>query len=153
MTFVTGRPVFAKKSFAPFHQVVNNLADEFLNRSISDFIGHDALHTQPSVNIIDTETAFLIELAAPGLQKDAFKIELEKNQLIVSAQKPAADETQKTLKYMRREFTFATFKRSFQLPENIAIDNIGAQYENGILTLTLPKKVVEAPVNKHITVS
>lgn len=153
MTFVTGRPVFAKKSFAPFHQVVNNLADEFLNRSIADFIGNDTLHTQPLVNIVDAEAVYLIEIAAPGLQKDAFKIELEKNQLIVSVQKPEVDAAEKVVKYTRREFTFAGFKRSFQLPENIVVDHIGAQYEQGILTLTLPRKAVEVPVNKKITVA
>jgi HSP20 family protein len=152
MTFVTGRPVFAKKTFAPFHQVVNNLADEFLNRSIADFIGNDTLHAQPSVNIIDAEAAYVIEIAAPGLQKEAFKIELEKNQLIVSVEKSKADDTEKAVKYTRREFTFASFKRSFQLPENIAIEHIGAQYEQGILILTLPQKAVEVPANKHITV-
>ncbi len=153
MTFVTGRPVFTKKSFAPFQHVVNNLADEFLNRSIADFVGHDALHMQPAVNIIDTEAAFLITLAAPGFQKDAFQIELEKNKLIVSVPKQESDEAQKNIKYTRREFEYSAFKRSFHLPENIVIDNIGAQYENGILTLTLPKKAIETPVNKHITVS
>ena len=158
MTFVTGRPVFAKKSFAPFQQVVNNLTDELLNRNIAGFMGHDTLHTQPAVNIIDTESAFVIEVAAPGLQKDSFEIQIEKNQLIVSAQKPAASESIEApqppaIKYTRREFSYTTFKRSFHLPENIAMDSISAQYESGILILTLPKKADEVPARKQIVVA
>jgi HSP20 family protein len=129
--------------FAPAAlQTVNHLFDEVLNRNIGDLVGDpDFSHTYPAVNIIENEQAFKIELAAPGLPKEAFKIHLEKGQLTISATQKAATETPNPteLRYTRREFNYLTFKRSFELPENVDATQIKAAYEQGVLTLTIPK--------------
>jgi HSP20 family protein len=127
--------------FAPAAlQTVNHLFDEV--RNWSDFVGGaDFAHTHPAVNITENEQAFKIELAAPGLAKEAFKIHLEKGQLTISATQKAVAETQNPteMRYTRREFNYATFKRSFELPENVDVTQIKAAYEQGVLTLTIPK--------------
>ena len=94
---------------------------------------------KPMVNVVESEDNFKLEVAAPGLNKEDFKISVEKDQLLVSASKEEKKE-EETEKYTRREFNFTSFKRSFYLPETVNAEAIGANYENGILTLTLPKK-------------
>ena len=91
----------------------------------------------------------MLELAAPGLNKEDFKINLEKDLLSVSVKRETeADNTDVT--YRRREFTFASFERSFKLPKTVDADKIGAKYENGILFLTLPKmeQAIEKPARE-----
>ena len=129
--------------FAPAAiQTVNHLFDEVLHRNIGDFVGGaDFAQTHPAVNVIENEQAFKIELAVPGLSKEAFKVHVEKGQLTVSATQKAATEAQNPteLRYTRREFNYLTFKRSFELPENVDASQIKAAYEQGVLTLTIPK--------------
>jgi HSP20 family protein len=123
-------------------QTVNHLFDEALNRNMDDFVSYaDVAHLYPAVNIIENEQAFKIELAAPGLAKEAFKVYLEKGQLTISATQKAATEPQNPTepRYTRREFNCSTFKRTFELPENVDATQIKAAYEQGILTLTIPK--------------
>jgi HSP20 family protein len=131
--------------FAPAAmQTVNHLFEEVLNRNIGDFVGGaDFAHTHPAVNIMETEQVFKIELAAPGLPKEAFKVHVEKGQLTISVPQKAATETQNPTeaRYTRREFNYSTFKRSFELPENVDATQIKAAYEQGVLTLTIPKVV------------
>ncbi|MEN9609266.1 MAG: hypothetical protein RLZZ628_80 [Bacteroidota bacterium] len=129
--------------FAPAAmQTVNHLFDEVLHRNIGDFVGGaDFAHTHPAVNIIENEHAFKIELAAPGLAKEAFKVHIEKGQLTISATQKAATETPNPteIRYTRREFNYSTFKRHFELPDNVDATQIKAAYEQGVLTLTIPK--------------
>ncbi len=133
--------------FAPAAlQTVNHLFDEVLHRNIGDVLGDfvgaaDFAHTHPAVNIIENANSFKIELAAPGLSKEAFKIHLEKGQLTISATQKAETETPNPTetRYTRREFNYSTFKRNFQLPENVDATQIKAAYEQGVLTLTIPK--------------
>ena len=105
--------------------------------------------TTPSVNVVETPEYFRIDVAAPGVPKENFKIHIEKNILTISAnqQTEKTDENKenniKDIRYTRREFSYATFQRSFQLPENINTENISANYEQGILTLTLPKSAAK----------
>ncbi|MBK8701304.1 MAG: Hsp20/alpha crystallin family protein [Saprospiraceae bacterium] len=121
---------------------VSNIFDQILNRSIGEIVGTDFTLSIPSANILENEDNFQIILAAPGLDKSDFQINVEKNQLIVSADKQnpalAAGAVVK-----RKEFNFSNFKRNFTLPENVDIDRIKAEYNEGILTLTLTKKEVK----------
>lgn len=94
---------------------------------------------RPLVNVVENASDFKLEVAAPGLNKEDFKISIEKDQLIITAKKETK-EGETTEKYSRREFNFTSFKRSFYLPETVNGEAIAANYENGILTLTLPKK-------------
>jgi HSP20 family protein len=107
----------------------------------------------PDANIIENEKDFKIELAAPGLNRDDFKVEIEDGVLCVSAEKEEEQEEDRK-NYRRREFSYRSFSRSFTLPENSVSDKIDAKYENGILRVVIPKKEVSVskPV-KEIKVS
>lgn len=94
----------------------------------------------PAVNIVENETNFTIEVAAPGLQKEYFKIEVKNNQLTVWSEAKSQENAQEnTKKYSRQEFGFGNFKRSFTLPESVDSENISAKYADGILYVAIPK--------------
>lgn len=116
-----------------------NFFDEIFNRSISDFVGSDFVMNMPSVNIVENETGFTLELAAPGLVKDDFKIDIEKDRLFVSAKNESTEEVTEG-KFTRNEFNYSSFKRSFFLPKSIDREAILASYTNGVLSVVLPKR-------------
>lgn len=101
----------------------------------------------PSVNITDNAKNYLIELAAPGLDKKDFKIEIDNNLLTIRSEKEE-EKNEENKNFKRREFSYSSFSRSFQLPENVASEKIDATYENGILKLSVPKKEMEASKQK-----
>lgn len=92
----------------------------------------------PAINVKEDKDAFVIDVAAPGMKREDFKVEVDRGVLIISATTEEKKE-EKTEDYRRQEFSFRDFKRSFWLPENIMADQIAAHYENGILQLKLPK--------------
>lgn len=94
--------------------------------------------TLPRVNIIEDDASYNLSIAAPGLHKKDFKIDLDGNLLTVSAQKEESKE-EKEQSYTRREYNFSSFSRSFTLPEEVMQDKINATYDGGILKLMLPK--------------
>ena len=96
----------------------------------------------PAVNISEDETRYTIEVAAPGIARKDFNLEIEKDILTISTEKKESKDENKP-NFLRREFDYQTFKRSFQLPETIEQDKIKASHDSGILTLTLPKKEEE----------
>ncbi len=120
--------------------VYNKFMDEFFNKNISDFLGTDDISSQPAVNIIEENDAFLIELAAPGMAKENFDIQVEKNHLVVKSEKKDAEVTQEGRNYRRREFSYHAFSRSFTIPETIDREKIDGTYVDGVLRITLPKK-------------
>jgi len=108
--------------------------------------------TVPSVNIIENAKGYDIELAAPGLKKNDFKVKLESGMLTISAEKREEKE-EKTRNYTRQEFRYNTFTRSFTLPENVKEDDVRARYEDGVLKLHIAKKVVEAVKVKEVPIN
>lgn len=102
--------------------------------------------TVPSVNIRETDKEFLVELAAPGLNKKDFKIAIDNGMLTISAEKKLEKE-EKEKEFTRKEFSYSNFSRSFMLPENANEEKVEAHYEDGLLKLQLPKKVVEKTKN------
>ena len=92
----------------------------------------------PAVNIIEKDDKFLIELAAPGLRKEDFKINIENGILQIDSESQREVEEEKD-NYTRKEFNYSSFSRSFTLPENASEENIAANYENGVLKLKLQK--------------
>lgn len=94
---------------------------------------------KPSANIIENDDAFEVELALPGYKKDDFKIEVSGNMLSVSTEFTEED-NEETDKYLRREFSFKSFNRSFRLPRTVESEKIEASFENGILSLNIPKR-------------
>ncbi|GAB3691815.1 Hsp20/alpha crystallin family protein [Spirosoma flavus] len=105
----------------------------------------------PAVNVKETETAFHLELAAPGLKKEDLKINVENNRLTIAYNTESKSE-ENTEKFTRQEFGFTSFERSFRLPKTVNADEIKAAYTDGILTLELPK-VEETKLVKEITVA
>lgn len=94
----------------------------------------------PAVNIKEDENAFNVEVAAPGLSKEDFKIEVENDVLTISADKELKNETEDA-QYSRREFRYGSFKRNFTLPENVVdVERVKANYESGVLNIQLPKR-------------
>lgn len=102
----------------------------------------------PAVNIKENEDSFEILLAAPGLTKEDFAIEIDENILKISSDIKQTEEV-KEEKFSRREFSFSSFKRAFTLPETVNEDKIEASYVNGILKLSLPKKEEALPKEKR----
>ena len=97
--------------------------------------------TIPAVNVKETAENFEVEMAAPGMKKDDFKIELDGNMLTISSEKQSQNEEKEEDKYSRKEFSYQSFYRSFQLPKEVVdADKINARYENGVLHLLIPKR-------------
>ena len=103
----------------------------------------DLTQDVPAVNVKDEKDFFMIDVAAPGMKREDFKVEVDRGVLIISATTEEKTE-EKTENFKRQEFSYRNFKRSFWLPENIMPDKIEAHYENGILKLKLPK-MMEIP--------
>jgi HSP20 family protein len=123
---------------------VDSIFDDFFGRSVSDFIGTEFVSTTPSVNIIESDNNYTIEVAAPGLNKSDFNLSLDKDQLTISAMKENKEES-KDGKWSRKEFSFKRFKRSFHISDDIDQDSISANYDNGILSVVLNKKEEAKP--------
>jgi HSP20 family protein len=117
--------------------------DDFLSRELFNWgnDNHSATSTTvPSVNIRETADNYEVEVAAPGMDKKDFNITLENNLLTISSAKEKNSE-QTGDKYTRREFSYQSFVRTFQLQKGVVDeDKIQAKYENGLLLLTIPKK-------------
>jgi HSP20 family protein len=105
----------------------------------------------PPVNIHETKDAYHLELSAPGRVKEDFQLSIEKGQLTVGFEKKE-ETTNEEYKTIRKEFSFKSFKRTFNLDDRINTDGIQAKYENGVLRLLLPKKEQEKESTKQISV-
>lgn len=127
-------PVMRKKVLFPTYN------DDFFGRnSLSSFFSDGADYSVPAVNIKENEKNFEIEVAAPGLSKADFTINLEKNILTVSSEKEVNKEAEQDY-FMRKEFSYNSFRRSFSIPETIDTEKIKASHKNGILKIELPKQ-------------
>ena len=139
----------------PFHAtkpITNGFFNELLNRGLSDFIGSDFAATQIATNVIESNDAFTVELAAPGFDKKDFVLNIENGHLVIEGKHEAntTEQNEGEARFVRREFKRESFKRTFKLPQTINVEAIGAKYENGILIATLPKKEEAKPVTKSI---
>lgn len=123
--------------------------DRFLLDFSGDFFNSNFLEVIPEANVVENNKEYQIELAAPGLDRKDFKVEVDNDVLSISAEKE--EEIKKEDKnYRSREFSYGSFCRSFMLPQNLITDKIDAKYENGILKLVLPKMevTVQKPLKK-----
>ncbi|NMC39189.1 MAG: Hsp20/alpha crystallin family protein [Bacteroidales bacterium] len=126
----------------------SNFFNDFFNRDLLDWTTRnfsDTNTTLPSVNIKEGEENYEVEMAAPGLQKKDFKIELANDVLTISSEKKVENETKKGQQFTRREFSYQSFNRSFTLPHTVDGEKISASYENGILRVLIPKKEEARP--------
>ena len=121
-----------------------------------DFMGYTPAKqfASPAVNIIENEKDYQIEVAAPGMSKEDFKVRLENdNELVISLEKKNEDKHEKK-NYLRREFSYASFKQSFIIPDEVEAEGIGAAMVDGVLRITLPKKevTVKTPASRQIEI-
>jgi HSP20 family protein len=138
---------------------VPSLFDDFFMRDWLDWSNANRKTpgtSLPAVNVSETNDDFKIEVAAPGMKRDDFKVELDNNVLTITSERENnQDQKDDSGNYVRREFSYMSFQRSFALPENkVHGDKISAKYVDGILHVTVPKKE-EAKVKppKQIAVS
>ena len=128
-------PVFKTRSLP-------GIFDElFSGNLLPNFIEEGAWKSTPAVNIYENNEKFEIEIAAPGLEKDDFKIDLKDEYLTVSSEKKDEKVEKERGKVVRSEFRYSSFQRSFSLPHEIDIAAINATHKNGVLTIKLPKKI------------
>jgi HSP20 family protein len=125
-----------------------SLFDRFLNNDLFDWSSSNYSTTNttlPSVNIKESSDDFEVEVAAPGLGKNDFRIELNHDLLTISSEKELENETKEDQIFSLREFSYQSFSRSFTLPNTADSEKIGATYENGILRIVIPKKEEARP--------
>jgi HSP20 family protein len=97
--------------------------------------------TIPSINVKETNDNFEVEVAAPGMSKKDFKVELDGSLLTITSERQSNNEEKEGERFTRREFSYQSFQRTFRLPKEVVDeDKIQARYENGLLLLTIPKK-------------
>ena len=114
--------------------------DEFLNENLLNWPnGSNGTGSVPRVNITETDEDFRVEMAAPGMKRDDFHVELDNDTLVISSEVSETKEDQNS-SYTRREFSYGSFRRSFHLPNTVDAEKIKAKYEDGMLSLVIPKK-------------
>lgn len=135
-------------SLVRFSNQLPSLFDRFLENDLFDWSNRNFSKTNttlPSVNIKEDDEGFEVEVSAPGFDKKDFNIELNNSMLTISSEKKVEDETKEGQQFTRREFSYQSFSRSFNLPETVEHEKIEAKYENGILRLSIPKKEEAKP--------
>ena len=124
---------------------INSMFDNFFADDDTFFTRWRNGSNFPSVNVKDEEKCFCLEVAAPGLNKEDFKIEINKGVLTISSETEREEKEEKD-NYTRREFSYSSFSRSFWLPEGVREEDIEASYNDGILKVSVPKKDVAPKV-------
>jgi len=125
--------------------------DEFFGGDIFDSVNRSSSigNSLPAVNVKETDKGFQLEVAAPGMKKEDFKIELDNNILGISSEmKQEKNEAQD--KYTRREFSFKSFRRTFTLPDNVDAEQITASYNEGVLNIEIPNVKEEKQARSKI---
>lgn len=125
-----------------------NLMDKFM----TDDFQTPAQYSRPAVNIVESEKSYALEVIAPGMKKEDFKIAIEKDLLTVSYEKKESSE-EKTDKYIRKEFSMNSFKRSFTLNDKLNAEGVTAKYENGVLHVNIPKAEVKTVEVKTLEIN
>ncbi len=144
------------KTLARTTEMLPSLFDDFI-RPWNSWIDSPSIlgRTQmvPAVNITETKDEYILSLAAPGMKKDDFNIDITGNLITISCEKEQKSEVKEEL-FTRNEYNYTSFSRNFTLPEDVNKERIDARYEDGILKLSLPKKeeAKKMAANKHIVV-
>jgi HSP20 family protein len=127
-------PMLRNSRFLP------SFTDDFFGKDfMADVFDSSVNKTIPEVNVIENADAFKIEVAAPGLEKKDFKIDVNNNVLTISSEKESKNVDEKE-KFIRREFSYSSFQRSFSLPESVNQDKINAKHKDGILMVEIPNR-------------
>ncbi len=128
-------PVMFRNNWMP------TLFEDFLNTDLMPRTGN----TAPAVNVKESETAYTMELAAPGIKKEYCRVNIDDNGNLSIAIENKCEHKNEDKKhhYLRREFSYSNYEQSYTLPEDVERDKISAKVEDGILTVTMPKTVKE----------
>jgi len=135
-------------SVVKYSNLFPSVFDRFFEGDLFDWTNRNYSVTNttlPTVNIKETTDNYLVEMAAPGMVKEDFKIELNHDTLTISSEKKAETENKEEGQYTRKEFSYQSFSRSFTLPRTADGEKISAKYENGILVVTIPKREEAKP--------
>ena len=135
-------------SLVKFSSHYPSLFERYLDNDLFDWSNRNFSATNttlPAVNIKENGEEFEVTLAAPGLTKEDFNIELKNDLLTISSEKRIENETDDNLHFTRREFSYQSFSRSFALPHTADGEKISAKYENGLLKVAIPKKEEAKP--------
>ena len=145
MTLVKFNPEKKNSSLLPgFNDIFESvLGDTFFNDR--------RLSSVPAVNISESNEEYHIELAAPGLKKEDFKVAVERDMLTISTEQRTENNTEGKI-YNRREYSYSAFTRSFTLPESANVEQIQAAYTDGVLKLNIPKKEEAKAIARQIEI-
>jgi HSP20 family protein len=139
-------PTITRKSFRPFY-MSNLFDDDFLP------VFQNRTSPMPAVNIKENEKQYSLELAVPGMEKKDLKIDINEDVLTISSESKNERE-ESSDGYKRKEFSYASFCRSFFIPENVDREKIEANYKDGILTVGLPKQEEEkSKMTRQVSIS
>lgn len=122
--------------------------NQWLPEVFNDFFNTDFMPkvnaTAPAINVMESDKDYMVELAAPGLKKEDFSVNIndDGNLVIKMEKKEEKKEENKTSHYLRREFSFSKYEQTLILPDDVEKEEIRAKMENGVLTIDLPKMVV-----------
>jgi HSP20 family protein len=129
----------------------NSAFDDFFRDDDGFFTAVSRGTSMPAVNTSETKDKYELEVAAPGMNKDDFKIEIDNNVISISSEKEERKEDQEK-NYTRKEYSYSSFYRSFRLPQKVKEDKIQASYNDGVLTISIPKVEVKEPEIRSIPV-
>lgn len=131
--------------------------DSWLPEVFNDFLNTTNMPktnaTAPAINVLETETDYTVEVAAPGLSKDDFEVNINNNGDLTIKMEKKSDEKEQKAHYLRREFAYSKYEQTLILPDDVEKEHIAARVVNGVLTVTLPKiKVDVQKIARQITV-
>ena len=141
----------------PTKRMYNN-DQNWLPTFFNDFFDNDWMMktnaTAPAINVVESDKDYKVEVAAPGMKKEDFNINLGDNNELIITMEQKNENKEEHKKYLRREFAYSKFQQSFVLPDNIEKEKISASVNDGILTIELPKQAPEekAKVNRVIEI-
>ena len=131
------------KTDSGYAPLISRFFDDFFTTDMydSNWLSSSSTGTTiPKVNIQETDSEFRVEMAAPGMTRDDFKVELDNNMLTISSELSKENRFEGQGDFTRREFSYQSFHRYFHLTETVEVDKIQAKYKDGILNLLIPKK-------------
>ena len=137
MTTSLTKPMRRLRSLSPFW---NSPMDRFFRSDFPELWTGEMAETIPSLNLTESKNSYIIELAAPGLKKEDFNVNVEGNLLTVSCDKETETKEEKENGFTRREYNYSSFSRTVTLPDYADAEKISAKYIDGVLSLNIPKK-------------
>jgi HSP20 family protein len=144
--------MYTKRNFAITPRTFSGLLEDVFHTGWNQLNEEVSSFTAP-VNIQETDKNYEVHLVAPGLKKEDFKLNLDKNILTISVEQKEETKDKQEGKWIRNEYRMKAFKRSFTLNEKIDTTAIAAKYNDGVLVVTLPKKEVSEPTPQQIAVN